>query len=92
MPDGWPAALDAEAVELVRRVRPSSPQAEMANSASQLRNVVRAFAIVEPPPGVPILLVDDLVDSRWTLTCIAGQLLRADSGPVMPFTLAQGTV
>ena len=36
----------------------------------------------------PVLLVDDLVDSRWTLT-VAGSLLRgAGSGPVYPFALA----
>jgi ATP-dependent DNA helicase RecQ len=36
-----------------------------------------------------VLLVDDLVDSRWTLT-VAGSLLRgAGSGPVLPFALAE---
>jgi ATP-dependent DNA helicase RecQ len=38
-------------------------------------------------PG-PVLLVDDIVDSRWTLT-VAGWLLRTSgSGPVHPFALA----
>ena len=38
--------------------------------------------------GAPMLLVDDLVDSRWSLT-VAGRLLRrAGSGPVLPFVLA----
>ncbi len=36
----------------------------------------------------PVLLVDDLVDSRWTLT-VAGSLLREHgAGPVLPFALA----
>jgi ATP-dependent DNA helicase RecQ len=35
-----------------------------------------------------VLLVDDLVDSRWSLT-VAGRLLRrAGAGPVLPFVLA----
>jgi len=39
----------------------------------------------------PVLLVDDIVDSRWTLT-IAGYLLRkSGSGIVYPFALAQAT-
>jgi len=65
------------------------PQAEMANSAQQSANArhrlgVRASAIL---PG-PVLLVDDIVDSRWTLT-VAGSLLREHgSGPVLPFALA----
>ena len=36
----------------------------------------------------PVLLVDDLVDSRWTLT-VAGRLLRQAGAPaVLPFALA----
>ena len=39
----------------------------------------------------PVLLVDDLVDSRWTLT-VAGSLLRDHgAGPVFPFALALAT-
>ena len=35
----------------------------------------------------PVLLVDDLVDSRWTVT-VAGRLLRtAGAGAVLPFAL-----
>jgi ATP-dependent DNA helicase RecQ len=83
------AALGVEAVPLVRRVRPMPPQADMANSASQLRNVVRAFGIVDPPEGVPVVLVDDVAESRWTLTVVGGQLIRAGSGPVFPFVLAK---
>ncbi|OMH29571.1 recombinase RecQ [Tersicoccus phoenicis] len=38
--------------------------------------------------GEPVLLVDDLVDSRWTLTVAARDLRRAGAGAVLPFTLA----
>jgi ATP-dependent DNA helicase RecQ len=38
--------------------------------------------------GAPILLVDDEIDTRWTMT-IAGRLLRrSGSGPVLPLVLA----
>ncbi|WP_460461482.1 RecQ family ATP-dependent DNA helicase [Angustibacter peucedani] len=36
----------------------------------------------------PVLLVDDLVDSRWTLTVAAGALRRAGADDVLPFALA----
>jgi len=36
----------------------------------------------------PVLLVDDLVDSRWTMTVAARQLRRAGAGEVLPFALA----
>ena len=39
-------------------------------------------------PGGPVLLVDDMVDSRWTLT-VAAWLLRSNgSGEVWPLALA----
>ena len=36
----------------------------------------------------PILLVDDLADSRWTLTVAAAELRAAGAAAVLPFTLA----
>ena len=68
------------------------PQAEQQNSAQQLRTVhdklmIDGGAVL---PG-PVLLVDDLVDSGWTLT-VAGWLLRNHgSGDVHPFALAAAT-
>jgi ATP-dependent DNA helicase RecQ len=39
-------------------------------------------------PEEPVLLVDDLVDTRWSLT-VAGMMLRiAGSGPVHPLAMA----
>ncbi len=39
-------------------------------------------------PAGPVLLVDDLVDSRWTVTVAARTLRRAGATEVLPFTLA----
>jgi len=36
----------------------------------------------------PILLVDDYVDTRWTITVAARLLRRAGASEVMPFALA----
>ena len=36
-----------------------------------------------------MLLVDDLVDSRWTLTIAGATLLEAGSGLISPFLLAK---
>ncbi|MFC5929678.1 DEAD/DEAH box helicase [Cryobacterium melibiosiphilum] len=38
--------------------------------------------------GKPVLLIDDLADSRWTLTVAGRALRRAGAGAVLPFTLA----
>ena len=46
-----------------------------------------AFAQLGALTG-PVLLVDDLVDSRWTMT-VAGALVRTAGAPaVLPFALA----
>jgi ATP-dependent DNA helicase RecQ len=39
-------------------------------------------------PQGPVLLVDDIADSRWTLTVAARELRRAGATAVLPFTLA----
>jgi ATP-dependent DNA helicase RecQ len=65
----------------------------MENSVQQLGNVARKLSTAagaRVPPG-PVLLVDDLVDSGWTVT-YAGWLLReAGSGAVHPFALAEAS-
>src|SRR5919107_986815 len=38
--------------------------------------------------GAPVLLVDDLADSRWTLTVAGRELRRAGAPAVLPFVLA----
>ncbi|MFH1926848.1 MAG: RecQ family ATP-dependent DNA helicase [Chloroflexota bacterium] len=76
-------------VECVQKVRQTEPQKLMNNSYQQARNLKGAF-VVEPWAGIggPVLLVDDMVDARWTLTAIAALLRHADSGPVYPMALA----
>lgn len=63
-------------------------QKRMANSTQQARNVDGALALVGTVPTGPVLLVDDMVDSRWTFTVAAYLILRDGGGPVLPFALA----
>jgi ATP-dependent DNA helicase RecQ len=64
------------------------------NSAYRLAAVWGRFAV---PHGMretlalggPILLIDDLADSRWTLTVASRVLRDAGADAVLPFTLAQ---
>ncbi len=67
----------------------AQPQKEMQNSVQQAENARRKLDVRgELVRRGPVLLVDDMVDSRWTLT-VAGELLREHgSGPVHPFALA----
>ena len=65
-------------------------QKTMANSAQQARNIDGSLALTdEVLSDKPLLLVDDMVDSRWTFT-IAAWLLRSNhSSEVWPLALAQ---
>jgi ATP-dependent DNA helicase RecQ len=67
------------------------PQKTMENSAQQLRNVHGRLKVVSDVPAYPVLLIDDVVDSGWTLT-FAGWLLREHgAGDVFPFALADSS-
>ena len=64
------------------------------NSAFRLGSVWGRFGVspelaaaVAQASG-PVLLVDDLVDSRWTLTVAARELRLAGAAAVLPFALA----
>jgi ATP-dependent DNA helicase RecQ len=76
-------------VDCGAKTRDTAPQQEMQNSAQQFRNVDGAFSIEGSVPHGPVLLVDDTVGSRWTLTVVGGRLREAGSGPVIPVVLAQ---
>ena len=66
----------------------TEPQKTMQNSQQQYRNVRDAFEITGEVPSGPVLLVDDMVDSRWTLTVVGLLLREAGAGLVLPFALA----
>jgi ATP-dependent DNA helicase RecQ len=74
---------------VLRKTDDRPEQKRMANSTQQARNLDGAFEVaVERLPSGSVFLVDDLVDSRWTMT-VAGWLLRTHgSGPVFPVALA----
>jgi ATP-dependent DNA helicase RecQ len=64
------------------------------NSAYRLAGVWDRFALPQELTDSirnlegPVLLIDDLVDSRWTMTIAARTLLRAGAPAVLPFALA----
>ena len=69
----------------------------MTNSIHQSHNVDGAFtpndaetsnAARNPYFRGPVLLVDDVVDSRWTLTVCAWLLRSIGSGDVLPLALS----
>ncbi|MBR3115757.1 RecQ family ATP-dependent DNA helicase [Candidatus Saccharibacteria bacterium] len=70
----------------------NKPQKEMENSYYQCKNAFEAF-YVKDRYKVPrkVILVDDVVDSRWTLTVCGFKLTECGCEEVYPFALADSS-
>ena len=87
------ARLGLPFVDAVSKVKDNQPQKGQQNRFHQCRNLDGAFAVTQLyQQGQPVLLVDDIVDSGWTLTVIAALLQQAGSGEVYPVALASSSV
>ncbi len=85
------ARLGLPFVDAIRKVQPNQPQKLQQTSLHQCRNLDGVFAVAQGIPNGPVLLVDDMIDSGWTMTVLAVLLCRAGVGPVFPVALASTT-
>ncbi|MCF0097422.1 hypothetical protein B0E54_06298 [Micromonospora sp. MH99] len=73
---------------------PDGPGGPRGNSAQRVRALHDAFAVPADLADAlaalegPVLLVDDLVDSGWTMTMVTRALRRAGASDVLPLALA----
>lgn len=86
------ARLGLPFVDAVIKVKDNQPQKGQQNRFHQCRNLDGIFEVTQHYQEQPVLLVDDIVDSRWTLTVIAALLQQAGSGAVYPVALASSSV
>ncbi len=71
------------------KTEPGRQQKEYNNSFFQFLNAYNTFDVNENEIyDGNVLLVDDMVDSRWTLTVCGYKLMKKGSGRVYPFALA----
>lgn len=83
-------ALDLPFHVLLEKTDNRPEQKTMANSIQHARNVDGSLALNgRSIPQGAVLLVDDMVDSRWTLTVSAWLIRRNSCGEVWPLALAQ---
>jgi len=84
--------LGLQYIECIHKARATELQKTRQNSFQQVKNLENAYAVdaslVRP---APVLLVDDIVDSRWTFTVLSWKLRKAGAGPVFPFALADSS-
>ena len=73
---------------LIEKTRANEPQKNQQNRFHQCRNLDGVFALSNEIGNTPVLIVDDVIDSGWTVTVLAALLRRSGSGPVYPVALA----
>jgi ATP-dependent DNA helicase RecQ len=83
------SALGVPYVRVLAKQRETAPQKTRENSEQQAANIRDAFAVVGSAPTGPVLLLDDVVDSRWTFTECARVLRGAGVEAVFPVALAE---
>ena len=78
-------------LELLEKT-PAEPQKNMQNGFHQCRNAFMSFSASNVRMPDKVLLVDDVVDSRWTLCVCAYKLMEKGCMSVYPFALADSSV
>ena len=86
------AKLGLPFAPIIQKIRDNEQQKGQQNAFHQCRNLDGVFAIEGKPPEGPVLLIDDVVDSAWTLTVVAALLRQAGSGPVWPVALTTSSL
>lgn len=79
-------------IDAIHKIRHNEPQKAQQNRFHQCNNLDGVFEVANGLPEEAVLLVDDIVDSGWTMTVIAALLQRALTGPVYPVALASSSV
>ncbi|MGH8501962.1 MAG: RecQ family ATP-dependent DNA helicase [Gammaproteobacteria bacterium] len=81
-------SLKLSFVAAVVKVRTNEPQKLQQNRYHQCVNLDGVFKVTDDVLDGPVLLVDDVVDSAWTMTVVAALLRRSGAGLVWPVALA----
>ena len=79
--------LELPFVDAISKTIDNEPQKNQQNRFHQCRNLDGVFEISGGIPDAPVLLVDDVIDSGWTVTVLAALLRQAGSGVVYPVAL-----
>jgi ATP-dependent DNA helicase RecQ len=82
------ARLGLPFIDAIHKIVNNEPQKNQQNRFHQCRNLDGVFEISKKLPEMAVLLVDDVIDSGWTVTVLAALLRRAGSEAVYPVALA----
>lgn len=79
-------------LDAIYKIKDNQPQKLQNNRFHQCHNLDGVFGVKRSFPKGPVFLVDDVVDSGWTLTVLAALLQKKGSGLVYPVALASSAV
>ena len=81
--------LNIQFIDTLEKAKDNQQQKLMENSFQQANNLDGAFKlIIDPGNYSPCLLIDDMVDSRWTFTVASALLRQAGCLAAYPMALA----
>ncbi len=80
-------------IPVIEKLEETAPQKEQENSYFQCKNLDGIFEINDDiKENEPVLLIDDTIDSGWTLTIASALLRQSGTGLVYPATLTSTSV
>lgn len=80
--------LNVKFLDIIKKPKETEQQKLMENSSMQAKNAYNSFDIEDGIEYGNILLIDDMVDSGWTLTVCGALLKRNGADKVYPYALA----
>lgn len=84
------ARLGIEFIDCLKKSK-AEPQKMMQNSAFQCRNAWDSFSVSNSELPSKLILVDDIVDSKWTMTVCGYKLMQNGAEFVFPYALADSS-
>jgi len=81
-------ALGLPFIDAIKKVNANQQQKFQRNRFFQCRNLDGVFEINDQVLNSPVLLIDDIVDSAWTMTVLAALLRQHGCSAVFPVALA----
>ncbi|MBA1432101.1 MAG: RecQ family ATP-dependent DNA helicase [Epsilonproteobacteria bacterium] len=80
--------LNLPFIAAVKKIKQNQAQKMMNNAYHQAKNLDGVFEVEDNIPDKAVLLIDDIIDSGWTVTVASALLKQKGSGEVFPASLA----
>ena len=82
------AKLGVDFIDIIVKPKETEQQKTMENSNMQAQNAYNAFSVIKNVNYNNVLLIDDMIDSGWTLTVCGIMLKEMGAEKVYPYALA----